>query len=314
MFPLVSIIIPAYNAELWISETIKSAFDQIWANTEIIVVDDGSTDNTLKIVQEFSSTRLKVIAQKNAGAASARNSGLQVALGDYIQYLDADDLLAPDKIQKQIVALQNNDKKFVASGSWATFVTEITSCRFIPEKLWSDFTPLDWIYCLFERGGTMYPHAWLIPRNIVEKAGPWNVSLSLNDDREYFNRIVLASDGVVFCPDSKCYYRTGNSSVSLSKRRDVLAFESAWHVCELGIALLLETEDSVRSRRACATELVGFAIAFSVEFPEAVDLAKTRIRQLGVNNFVVPFGPRFQRAAKLFGWDNAIKIKRILYF
>ena len=98
MTPLVSILIPAYNAEQWIADTIESALAQTWSHKEIIVVNDGSKDHTLSIVDEFSSRGVLVASQKNCGEAAARNKALSFCSGDYIQWLDADDILAPDKI------------------------------------------------------------------------------------------------------------------------------------------------------------------------------------------------------------------------
>ena len=89
---LVSIIIPAFNSEKYLSETVRSALAQTWPNKEIIVVDDGSSDGTLNVAKQFESRNVKVFTQKNRGAACARNAGLAIAQGDFIQWLDADDL------------------------------------------------------------------------------------------------------------------------------------------------------------------------------------------------------------------------------
>src|SRR5215510_10877008 len=102
--PLVSILIPAYNAGAWIDETIRSALDQSWARKEVIIVDDGSSDNTADIARRRECSFVKLIEQENQGAARARNRALSIAQGDYIQWLDADDLLAPDKITRQMRA------------------------------------------------------------------------------------------------------------------------------------------------------------------------------------------------------------------
>ncbi|PYX04484.1 MAG: hypothetical protein DMG85_17690 [Acidobacteria bacterium] len=104
MTPLVSILIPAYNAEPWIADTIRSTLRQTWPRTEIIIVDDGSRDRTFEIAQQFSSDYVFVVTQENQGAAAARNRAFELCQGDYIQWLDADDLLWPDKIAKQMEA------------------------------------------------------------------------------------------------------------------------------------------------------------------------------------------------------------------
>src|SRR5277367_1657184 len=121
--PLVSILIPAFNAGPWIADTIQSALEQTWERKEIIVVDDGSSDQTLAIAQRFAAKGVTVITQPNEGAAAARNKAFSVCRGDYIQWLDADDLLAPDKIAKQIEAANEcaNNLTLLSCG-WAYFI------------------------------------------------------------------------------------------------------------------------------------------------------------------------------------------------
>jgi|GEM_PF-108175 len=105
MKPLVSILVPAFNSQEWIADTLRSAIAQTRARKEIIVVDDGSTDQTLAIARQFGSDCVRVVSQENQGAAAARNNALSLSRGDYIQWLDADDLLASDKIARQMAAL-----------------------------------------------------------------------------------------------------------------------------------------------------------------------------------------------------------------
>src|ERR1700677_199622 len=107
--PLVSILIPAHNAQKCVAETIRSALAQTWSRKEIIVVDDGSTDHTLAVARRFESESVKIFASKNQGAAATRNYAFQFSQGEYIQYLDADDLLAPDKIERQLGALRKGE-------------------------------------------------------------------------------------------------------------------------------------------------------------------------------------------------------------
>ena len=111
MTPLVSILIPAYNAERWIGDTIQSALAQIWPRTEIIIVDDGSRDRTLRVARQFASRNVSVVTQENQGASAARNRAFELCQGDYIQWLDADDLLSPDKVGRQIAAAEESQDK-----------------------------------------------------------------------------------------------------------------------------------------------------------------------------------------------------------
>src|SRR4029077_11939861 len=101
---LVSILIPAYNAEEWIAESLQSAIAQTWPHMEIIVVDDGSRDRTAEVARRFASKQLVIVSTQNQGVAAALNHAYRLCQGDYIQVLAADDLLAPDKIERQLAA------------------------------------------------------------------------------------------------------------------------------------------------------------------------------------------------------------------
>jgi glycosyltransferase involved in cell wall biosynthesis len=122
---LVSVVIPAYNAEKWIAETIASVERQTYAYLEIIVIDDGSRDDTLaraQIALASSSRPHEVIKQENRGAAATRNRGVQIAAGDWIQFIDADDLLEPEKIAQQIACVAASPKCDIVYSDWRKLV------------------------------------------------------------------------------------------------------------------------------------------------------------------------------------------------
>lgn len=107
--PLVSIIIPAYNAARYIKEALESALHQTYPNCEVVVVDDGSTDHTRKILEPYMEEgKIRYIYQKNKGLAGARNAGIRAARGAYIALLDADDLFLPEKVREQVEALESH--------------------------------------------------------------------------------------------------------------------------------------------------------------------------------------------------------------
>jgi len=106
--PLVSIIIPAYNAELYIETAINSILNQSHQHFEIIIINDGSTDSTETVVNQFSDARIRIISQTNGGMSSARNAGLRAATGEFISFLDSDDYWLPKKLEKQVALLQDN--------------------------------------------------------------------------------------------------------------------------------------------------------------------------------------------------------------
>lgn len=121
--PLISVIIPVYNGEKTILATIDSVLKQTFSNFELIIINDGSTDKTLEVVNHIQDPRLKVFSYPNAGQPTSRNRGITHALGEYISFIDADDLWTPDKLEAQLKALQSNSQAAVAY-SWTNVVDE----------------------------------------------------------------------------------------------------------------------------------------------------------------------------------------------
>jgi glycosyltransferase involved in cell wall biosynthesis len=230
--PLVSALIPCYNAGRWIAETLESVLAQTWPNLEIIVVDDGSSDDSVAVIEKFDSSRINLIKQQNSGAASARNRAFNESSGVFIQYLDADDLLSPRKIELQMTRLADKPE-CVASAEWARFRDHKDEAHFVRDDTWQDLPPVEWLINAWQEGGGMlYPALWLVPRHTLIKAGPWRDDLSLNDDGEFFTRVVLASNQVLFCEGALTYYRSGISG-SLSGLKSRKGWVSQFKVIDL---------------------------------------------------------------------------------
>lgn len=313
MKPLVSILIPAYNAEQWLAETLQSALAQTWQNKEIIMVNDGSTDSSYSVARQFESCGVKVISQENRGASAARNRAFQEAQGDFIQHLDADDLLAPDKIERQVRLLSNEENSnCVTSGEWVRFCNSPTQANFVREPVWNDMLPIDWLVCSWEGGGMMHPAAWLVPRAIAETAGPWDETLSLNDDGEYFCRVILASKGIKFCFGAKSYYRSGIQG-TLSGTTSKAGWESAFRACEICASNLLKKEDSPRTRHACATAFQRFIYNVYLDMPDLAKKAEAKVQYLGGSNLKPDGSPLFQFFANSVGWKLAKQIQRLSF-
>jgi glycosyltransferase involved in cell wall biosynthesis len=313
MKPLVSILIPCYNSAPWLTETLESALNQTWQNIEVILVDDGSTDSSLEVAKKFESSRVKVISQTNQGASAARNRAFKEAQGEFIQYLDADDLLAGDKIELQMQLLNcDRNSNYIASGAWARFYKAPSEALFIPEPLWVDMSPVEWLTCAWEGHWMMHPAAWLVPRPISEQAGTWNENISLNDDGEYFCRIILASQEVKFCKSAKSYYRSGNSQ-SLSHSKSRQSWESAFLALDLCTKNLLATEDSPRTRYACATAFQRFIYETYPDVPDLQARAEEKVQKLGACNLQPSGGTMFQVFHKLLGWKKAKFIQKFVY-
>ena len=309
----VSIIIPCYNAGPWLAETLESALAQTWPDKEIIVVNDGSRDNSLGIARGFAARGVTVIDQPNRGGAAARNRGLEVARGAFVQFLDADDLLTPDKIAAQVELLADWPSGTLATCAWGRFERDPRAARFVDDSVYQDFAALDFLLHCADTGTMMHPAAWLVPRAVAANAGPWNETLSLNDDGEYFCRVVLASSGLAFSRTGRSLYRSGLAD-SLSQRRSLRARHSQFRSIELIEAHLLATEDSPRTRRAAANHYQRFIHDF---FPRPADLmqaAERRIALLGGSTRPEPaMGPRTRLLARVFGWRNVWRAKDWLH-
>ena len=122
--PLISVIMPVYNGEKTIRETIESVFNQTFPDWELIVINDGSQDATLEILNSIQDPRLRVFSYPNAGQATSRNRGISQACGEYISFIDADDLWTPDKLEAQLQVLQANPQAAVAY-SWTKCIDEV---------------------------------------------------------------------------------------------------------------------------------------------------------------------------------------------
>jgi glycosyltransferase involved in cell wall biosynthesis len=282
MPPLVSILIPACNAERWIAETIRSALGQTWPRKEIIVVDDGSTDATLAVARQFESDKVRVVTQPNQGAAGARNKAFSLSCGDYIQWLDADDLLAPDKVAHQMNAVERTtDRRTLFSSAWATFQFRVAKAKFIRTPLWCNLAPTEWLTRKWEGNLHMPDSTWLVSRELTEAAGPWHTRLTFDDDGEYFFRVINASNGIRFVPQSRAYYRSTPSSRLSHIGRSNKKRESLFLAMQLQIDHLRSLDDGERSRAACVNYLQTWLPTFYPERPDLVQEAQQLAASLG---------------------------------
>jgi len=306
--PLVSILIPAYNAAQWIDSAIQSAAAQTWSRKEIIVVDDGSSDETASIVKARGSG-VKLVRQENRGAASARNSALAVAQGDYIQWLDADDLLGKDKIATQLKAADGASSRTLFSSSFGSFYIHPDRAFYVPTGLWRDLSPVEWLIEKFSTNTWMNPAVWLVSRDLTEAAGPWNPIISLDDDGEYFSRIIAASDFVRFVPEARCYYRQWNPW-SLSRSTGDKAARSLLTSARICIDCLLKLEDSERTRAAARALLQTRIRYFHPEHPRFVEVLQSLAKDFGGEVRLPQLRSKYVPIRGLFGWSTAKKVAR----
>lgn len=315
MRELVSILIPAYNSELWISDAVESALSQTWPHKEIIIVNDGSTDSTLDVAKRFESKHVKVVSQENGGASSARNTALRYAQGNYIQWLDADDLLAPDKLSQQLGEVENGaDNNVLLSASYGEFHVQPCHAQFAPNSLWQDLTPIEFLLTRFDRNLWTSNCAWLVSRRLTDLAGPWDERLTLDDDGEYFARVVTQSERIKFVPEARVFYRRGNVG-SLSRSVTERACESLLLSLTLCFSYLLSMEDSARTRAASLKFLqtcIDLADCFHPDKEDLFGRVCELGRELGGELRPPRLSWKYRPIRAAFGWKAVRKTKTVV--
>ena len=212
-----------------------------------------------------------IVTKINEGAAATRNKAYSLSQGDYIQWLDADDILAPDKIERQLSAFRGDDtQRTLLSSPWAYFACRLHRAEFVPTRLWHDLTPVEWLLRKMGENLHMQTATWLTSRELSEAAGRWDTRLFTDDDGEYFCRVLLASNGVRFVPEGRVFYRNIPSNrvsyVGISNEKmDALLISMKLH-----LRYLCSLEDSERVRNASLNYLQNWSICF---YPDRQDIA-----------------------------------------
>jgi len=213
--PLVSIIIPCYNREKYISDAINSVLNQSYSNIEIIVVDDGSTDQSVSIVSKYHD-QVKLIVQPNGGVNSARNRGFAESSGEYVIFLDSDDWFSPNLVEQHIATSQKFPNVSIYCSD-AVFVdqagqqSEVISCNW-PDK---PDRPIE----LFLLNPPPFPACEMYKRAAVEENGGYDEAMLASADSDLRLRIVLNGGLVIKTPGAYAVYRTVENSITKNHRK-----------------------------------------------------------------------------------------------
>lgn len=236
--PLVSIIIPCYNAEPWIGECLDSAIAQTYRPLEIIVIDDGSTDGSLDVIKRYAQQHPDLIQYEtgpNRGGCAARNRGFALSKGEYVMFLDADDVISANAIEEHMkVQLRDGTKKNISVSEWRRVRDLSPGWEIIPGSGPQCRIGEDDLNNIFAFGN--YPlHAILYPREVMIAIGPWDERLFRGQDVDLLIRALLYVDRVIPIANVLAYYRyhsghlNGTATSSVSKRK---AAESAKYIAE----------------------------------------------------------------------------------
>ena len=295
----VSILIPCFNADQWLGEAIESALSQTWDDTEVIVVDDGSTDGSLDIVRGFAG-RVRWESAANAGANPTRNRLLQLATGAWVQYLDADDCLLPDKIAEQVHFLEGYPDTDVVFGPVTLEHHEHGAVRLERLEIPAPHDP--WI--LLARWYLPQTGAPLWRKQAIESVGGWKADQPACQEHELYLRLLMAGKCFRYHDSNGAVYRQWSESTLWKKnkrRTRQLRLE-----IEDRLEAFLKSGDQLTAERLWAINMARFETARSAWLDSRAEALAIVARIHESMPSFVPAGdaapPRYQRAYRWFGF------------
>ncbi len=215
----VSVIIPMYNASDYILECLNSVINQSYQNLEIILVDDNSKDDTLKKVASLNDNRIKLIKfKKNHGAALTRNKGIEEATGDYLCFLDSDDLWVKDKIEKQVKFIK--DKAFIYSKYYYLRKTKTHLAE----------VPMSYTYHQLLKNSGIFTSTVMLNMTYLKKEDIYMPNIRRGQDYACWYRVLKKVGTAYGMSDALAYYRVGNDSLSSNKLK---AMKRTWHLYKM---------------------------------------------------------------------------------
>ncbi|MDA9863780.1 glycosyltransferase [Flavobacteriales bacterium] len=306
----VSVLIPCFNAAEFLRPTLESAIENMEDGDEIILVDDHSTDGSLQLARGFlqnANINFKTVTNPSKGACSARNHALSYAQNPLIQWLDADDILGKDKIKEQRLSLAGPPNSIVASPFYP-FVGDPVNGAISDTRDWTCtkvMTGAGWL----ASGKMTIPACWLASKQLFTEAGPWDTQLKVNQDGEYFARVLAKAKSVYFKPEVNVWYRRGvNGSVSqFTAEKAESLFASEDSILKTALAL----EDSHRMRQMVANR---YQHAIYTAYPHCRDgIAKAQATLQSLPKPTVrnpnAVSPLSKFISAVFGWRTLTRLR-----
>lgn len=295
------------------AETLDSALGQSYPNIELVLVNDGSIDGSMTILEAYQSRfpdKIILIDQLNGGVSKATNIGIQASKGEYIQFLDADDILSEDKILKQIKLLENQDSKVMASSEWVNFKEDIAVFSRLPYGVFQSFdSGMDLLLRFWNFQEMHQPGVYLTHRTLIKKAGSWDETLKINQDGEFFMRVLLQASKIRFEPTERVYYRQPGIS-NVSQQKSEKAYASLLDSYQAYERNVLVVENSPRVRKALKKVYQKFIYDCFPNYPHLVAKAEELMETLQISEKTYIGGPKFQELSRLIGFKNALRLKR----
>jgi len=214
--PLVSIIMPAYNAQDYIKQSIQSVVKQTYNNWELLIINDGSTDNTVSIVESFKDTRIVLFSQENSGVSRARNYGISKAKGDYIAFLDSDDLWKNNKLNVQVSYMKKHPDIVLSYTDYDSFKLQneiIKNKQLYPFQIENQHDRL----LVFNYIATL---TVMLKKEIFQKVDGFDISLFGPEDWDLWIRIAKIGK-IAFINQKLALYREHESGISKNRKRQL---------------------------------------------------------------------------------------------
>lgn len=259
--PKISIVMPVYNAEAYLSVALESVFNQTETSLELIAVDDGSTDGSARILEEFAErdARLKVFRQKNMGGSGGRNKGIENARGEWLTFLDADDYWLPNCLETWLRRAGADDLQMVI-GNGFTFPNDPSAApKFNPKKVLLHRQPAErvmtgseWIQRCVDAGE--WPHyVWLqmVRLDVIEKLKLRFLSGRTHEDILWTAQVALGVERAGCCPEPLCGYRQNPNSVSRNPTEEASILRAESYLLVFGeLTAIAKASDSAPLRQA----------------------------------------------------------------
>lgn len=312
---LVSILIPLYNSEKYIQKTIESCLNQSYQNIEIIIVDDGSSDNSFTIALEFSKSynNIFVYQQPNSGAPKARNLAFEKSKGDYIQYLDADDLLEGNKILTQIERFKSSDENIIIFGGVKYFENDI-SISWDYSSIMKDYNNTkEFLIDLWSNSKSVLIHSWLTPRYLIEETKGWDEHILKNQDGVFFAKIASLSSQIIYKKESIVYCRVDNTN-SISRKKSSKSEASRLKSYEEYEKIFKNELSDEKVKKALATVYSDFIFNNYPENKELCKQAYQKITSFGLKEPIYENISLYKNLAPFLGIYNTINLHKKLSF
>src|ERR1017187_9122858 len=296
---------PSYNASPYVREAIESVLKQSYPYFELIIVNDGSKDDSDKIIRSFHDSRIIYIQQDNQGQCAACNNGFKKSSGSLIKFFDADDILTEKALEVQVKVL-NNTENCVAYIQWARFYNnDVTKKNPGPPQVKGDCLPMD--YITWQRNTPMLQCGiWLFPRQLIEPNGLWDERLSLINDTEFITRTILNAKELKYANQCELLYRTNINSGTLSQTLSKKSLDSALLSIDLVAGYLLQKENSERGKILIAQSyqmLREWAFPKHKSFIRLVEKRLDKYSEIKIH--YRGSGAIFNIILKMFGWKAA---------